>query len=333
MDLPAALESTDSGNDDAWLLRRPVIEYQEARRKGPANMRQRRLATCTLSAAAVCVTFAAAAAGAAGDEAAGAGEEPPKVVLFDFDRPGDLAQASVNADAKFALTDGKSGKALRIDTGHKAEWPGITLKAPGGKWDLSSQARITMDVTNLGTSRLTVCLRVDNPGGDGTKNCITGSLDLPAGQSGTLSVTLSSTGVRLVPPVTIIGMRGTPGTGGPLDPANVTQVIVFVPKPAEDHAFTIDNLAASDAVKTADSATFFPFIDEFGQYMHADWPGKVHSPAELKGRVAEEGADWAKHPGPTDWDQYGGWAKGPQLKATGFFYPAKHEGKWWLVDP
>jgi hypothetical protein len=34
-----------------------------------------------------------------------------------------------------------------------------------------------------------------------------------------------------------------------------------------------------------------------------------------------------------DWDQYGGWAAGPQLAATGRFTTAKHEGKWWLVDP
>lgn len=30
---------------------------------------------------------------------------------------------------------------------------------------------------------------------------------------------------------------------------------------------------------------------------------------------------------------FGGWADGPQLEATGSFRAAKHEGKWWLVDP
>ena len=38
-------------------------------------------------------------------------------------------------------------------------------------------------------------------------------------------------------------------------------------------------------------------------------------------------------PGPADWDRYGGWAKGPQLKATGHFRTEKYQGKWWLVDP
>ena len=78
---------------------------------------------------------------------------------------------------------------------------------------------------------------------------------------------------------------------------------------------------------------FFPFIDEFVQYVHKDWPGKTHSREELAQHRQAEQKDLAAHPGPTNWDQYGGWAKGPKLKATGFFRAAKHEGKWWLVDP
>ena len=78
---------------------------------------------------------------------------------------------------------------------------------------------------------------------------------------------------------------------------------------------------------------FFPFIDRFGQYAHKDWPGKTQSADDLKAARAKEADDLKTHPGPEKWSQYGGWAAGPKLKATGFFHPAKHEGKWWLVDP
>ena len=74
-------------------------------------------------------------------------------------------------------------------------------------------------------------------------------------------------------------------------------------------------------------------IDQFGQFMHKQWPGKTHSTDELKRDTQNELEDLAAHPGPSDWNQYGGWKDGPQLKATGFFYPLKHGGKWWLVDP
>jgi hypothetical protein len=84
---------------------------------------------------------------------------------------------------------------------------------------------------------------------------------------------------------------------------------------------------------TSDAQPFFPFIDTFGQYMHKDWPGKVHSLEDLQQHLASERAEYQKNPGPDDWCTYGGWKGGPQLKATGFFRTEKYQGKWWLVDP
>ena len=255
------------------------------------------------------------------------------LMMYDFEKGLDRKLVTVNWDATFSLTDADGGKALRVATGHKADWPGITMRAPAGKWDLSSYRAVKLSVRNAGTGRATVCLRVDNPGADGAKNCLTGHLDLAPGQSETLTVPLTSAPFRLDPPVKIIGMRGTPGSIGPLDPANVTQVLVFAPRPKADQLFVIDDLRAVGRVETRASRTFLPFIDEFGQYVHADWPGKLHSTDEFKQRIAAEEADLAKRPGPAGWGRYGGWQGGPKLKATGFFYPARHGGKWWLVDP
>ncbi len=260
------------------------------------------------------------------------GDKP--LVMFDFEDAGVLRLASVNADAKFGLVDAAGGgKALRIETGHREPWPGITIKAPKGKWDLSTYRRVKMDVRNLGAGSATVCLRVDNPGADGQKNCVTGSIQLDGGKSGTLSVEFTSTPFRLTPPVKIVGMRGTPGAAGRLDPTNVTQVLVFAPQPKADQVFAVDNIRAEGRVVTKSSKDFFPFIDEFGQYVHADWPGKLHSADEYKQLIAAEGKDLAARPAPEGWDKWGGWAAGPKLEATGFFRPAKHAGKWWLVDP
>jgi len=83
-------------------------------------------------------------------------------------------------------------------------------------------------------------------------------------------------------------------------------------------------------MKTAD---FLPCFDKYGQFKWRDWPGKIHSDAEMQAVAAEEEKDLAAHPGPADWNKYGGWAAGPQLKATGRFRTEKIDGKWWLVDP
>ncbi len=78
---------------------------------------------------------------------------------------------------------------------------------------------------------------------------------------------------------------------------------------------------------------FFPFIDQYGQYKHHEWKGKIHSDEELQVALAKEEADLAAHPAPASFNKYGGWADGPRQEATGRFYLKKVEGKWWFVDP
>jgi hypothetical protein len=61
-----------------------------------------------------------------------------------------------------------------------------------------------------------------------------------------------------------------------------------------------------------------PLIDEFGQYAHAEWPGKAHSEEDLQKSWAAE-ADALKADGTFPGrDIYGGFAD-TKAKATGFF--------------
>ncbi|MDP0496326.1 MAG: beta-agarase [Verrucomicrobiota bacterium JB024] len=79
---------------------------------------------------------------------------------------------------------------------------------------------------------------------------------------------------------------------------------------------------------------FFPFVDKYGQYMHSDWPGKVHSDAQLREDATQDDTYLSSFDNSAEsWDQYGGWEGGPQLDATGKFRTVKINGKWWLVDP
>ena len=78
---------------------------------------------------------------------------------------------------------------------------------------------------------------------------------------------------------------------------------------------------------------FFPFIDKFGQFKWYDWPGKVHSDAEMAQSIRDEDADLAAHPGPKSFNRWGGWKDGPRQEAKGHFYVKKVNGMWWFVDP
>jgi hypothetical protein len=244
---------------------------------------------------------------------------------------------------KLKLTEAKiepTRQGLRVMTGHEQPWPGIALPAPANGWDLRSYALITLSIKNTGTNQVTVFCRVDNPGADGTSNCVSGSLALAPGQRGLLRVPLKRThddsmGGKL------FGMRGYPvnsGGMGTIDPRRITQLLVFVSKPNTDHLFELQEARATGSYTpptawATDADPYFPFIDAFGQYRHKDWPGKVRSLEDLRERRVQEAAELEARPGPKNWDQYGGAAEGPQLKATGFFRTEKSKGKWWLVDP
>jgi hypothetical protein len=73
-----------------------------------------------------------------------------------------------------------------------------------------------------------------------------------------------------------------------------------------------------------------PLIDEFGQYVHAVWPGKARSLDDLKKAWAVE--DEALKDRFDDRCAYGGFAS-THAKATGYFRVERIDGRWWFVDP
>ena len=91
---------------------------------------------------------------------------------------------------------------------------------------------------------------------------------------------------------------------------------------------------ADDPLYLMPKEDFFPFIDEYGQFKHRDWPGKIHSDADFevqKKKEAEFNAKLSKIPRRSKW---GGYAN-DALKAegTGRFRLDKIDGKWTFRDP
>ena len=260
-------------------------------------------------------------------------------VLFDFAAGFDVSKAAAT-DATVSVSKSAAGAALAVATGHKDAWPGVTLKAPRGTWDLSSLEFVEMAVRNTGAAPVMVHCRVDNEGADGTRNCCADRVTVKPGETANLRVQLvrrpaGPAGVKL------FGMRGYPvptDAAGGIDAAKVTQLLIFVAKPVADCAFEVGSIRAGGKYAGAKdlpiaAEKFFPFIDQFGQYIHREWPGKIHAATDLEDRMKEEAAALKARPAPKNWDSYGGWQGGPQLEATGFFRTEKRGGKWWLVDP
>ncbi|MHC4207249.1 MAG: hypothetical protein ACYSTT_21555 [Planctomycetota bacterium] len=74
-----------------------------------------------------------------------------------------------------------------------------------------------------------------------------------------------------------------------------------------------------------------PVLDEFGQWAHADWPGKIKSKKQLTEELADE-AKILTDGNPFKTCEYGGYLN-TKAKATGFFRVEQIDGIWWFVDP
>ena len=123
-------------------------------------------------------------------------------------------------------------------------------------------------------------------------------------------------------------------------PDQVAQLRIWTSNPDADRPmrFELSNFRVEEPVKPLPEAlkskeAFYPFIDRFGQYKHADWPGKVTDAAQLGERKLAEDRELAAHPAIPGRNRFGGWADGPSFEATGSFRTLKHDGKWYLVDP
>lgn len=264
-------------------------------------------------------------------------DSPAKLQMLSFDDRFDFGSPKNNGGT-FARSPVPG--ALRLTFPANGNWPGVIIPSPGGKWDLSNYEYISLDVHNVDTKDVDVNIRVDNPGSAWPKNCITHRAVVQPDERATLTVPIKRAGGGNIK---LFGMVGYPQgmypDGAALDPENVVAICVYTLKglPYECRIDVSNVYAAGRFVAPTwlelTAREFFPILDRYGQFRHKDWPGKVHGDADLaKARQAEQAA-LAKDPGPAGWDKFGGWAGGPQLDATGHFRVAKHNGRWWFVDP
>ena len=124
-------------------------------------------------------------------------------------------------------------------------------------------------------------------------------------------------------------------------PDRVAQLRIWTSNPDADRPmrFELSNFRVEEPVKPLPEAlrskeAFYPFIDRFGQYKHADWPGKVTDVAQLGERKLAEDRELAANPAVPGRNRFGGWADGPTFgEKKGGWGTVKYKGKWFLTDP
>ena len=221
-------------------------------------------------------------------------------------------------------------------------WPGIELSPKdGGTWDLSRAGVVEVVVSNMGENVELIAADVFPKSEKNRDRLPNRCASVPPGTSRLISVQIADARVVTDVPVRLDGTNGKIGSVSELlDFSETARIEVFQVQQGNLHPLhfaVLDVRTRFEAVKpvVVPATNFFPYCDRYGQFKHTEWPGKVHSDADLAAaRTAEEAwlAAHASSPIP-DADQYGGWKGGPQLKATGFFRTEKVDDKWWLVDP
>ncbi|MCS7237893.1 MAG: beta-galactosidase [Thermoguttaceae bacterium] len=205
-------------------------------------------------------------------------------------------------------------------------------------WDFSAYRYLAVELRNASGQpvRVQLLARSASPKG----RTLGRQIRLESGESYLLRLTLR----RIVPSHLegkFFGMRGFPALMDPergIDVSRITEVAVSLRQSDPDAKLEVGKIFVYEAapqptwLKRKD-VDIFPILDRFGQYIHGEWPGKIQSEEDLKRQRELEEEDLRQNPGSSDWDTYGGWLKGPTFQATGHFYPVKHQGKWWLVDP
>ena len=215
---------------------------------------------------------------------------------------------------------------------------GITSGAQ--PWNLSNYLYLAADVHNGGAREVTIICRAEDPEYAGWHHFAESVARVGAGETTSVLVFLK----RKNPPAETLrtlypGMDALPDGYMPiwsgLDPARITKIVLGLESSGTDLKLELHRLRAIGICEAAPltASNYFPFIDSYGQFRHADWPTKIHSAKDFAAQRTAEAAALRSNPRPTSWDKYGGFKAGPRLTANGNFRVEKYAGKWWLVDP
>jgi len=258
------------------------------------------------------------------------------LVMLDF--AATEAQQHLIAPPNFAVN--RHADSIEVSGPLKGRSQSLGITSGAQPWDLSNYLYLAADVHNGGAQEVTIICRAEDPEYAGWHHFAESVARVRAGETTSVLVFLK----RKNPPAESLrtlfpGMDALPDGYMPiwsgLDPARIIKIVLGLETSGNDLKLELRRLRAIGICAAAPltAPDYFPFIDAYGQFRHADWPTKIHSPKDFAAQRTAEAAALQANSRPTSWDKYGGFKDGPQLAASGNFRVEKYAGKWWLVDP
>ncbi|MEM6963900.1 MAG: agarase [Bacteroidota bacterium] len=270
--------------------------------------------------------------------------QQPQIPLLDFENT-ELSHSftSKNATVKLVTNQGvtQGKQALKIELQKDEKFSGIIWQ-PETPVDASelNDFSLVFDATNGGDFSTHLYVIVENENGEQRKR----SASIPVGTTKTYFFELeekylregNDTNLRDNPnpwkkQSTSVQMKMR-GRIAPTDFSNISSIQFFIKNTLRDKEVILDHIRLVEHPPLPEDY-LVGVVDKFGQNAFFDFAGKIDSEATLK-KLADEELHQLKTEGKMPGrSQYGGWAVGPKLAATGFFRAEKVEDKWALVDP
>ena len=124
--------------------------------------------------------------------------------------------------------------------------------------------------------------------------------------------------------------------GGRVERSDITRVVLENLANHCDNELRISDMYLADEPPASYPVPDIKMVDAFGQNKKKSWPDKIDSEKMLKSRLLAAFDDLGNSDdfAIEDWTtRFGGCKSLPLRKGTGFFGKAKHDERWYLVDP
>ncbi len=249
-----------------------------------------------------------------------------------------LKDLAVTAPASVKHTVSSNGN-LRLSGELADKACTVVLKSTSGAWDISKFAYFRVDITNRGDGIVWIRGRLDNEGAVDWKDSSSSMAYILPGERATLGFPFQRDQSADDTPPLYYPMGARPNGFRyhwmPFKPEDVRACRLAIR--STSGKLNLEDIQVSLAqpfgVEANARLMELPYLDKYGQVRQLDWPNKLHNDEELAERSRKEARDSKAAAGPKSFNRYGGWADGPQLKATGYFRTEKYKGRWWFVDP
>ena len=254
------------------------------------------------------------------------------IPLNSFEDPAAIKQiqgSATRSQSADHVTDGTSS--LRVDFPNR-DYPNVVFPAAQvfAPADWSNAGALLFDAFNAESMPMAIVMRFRDASGKSSDTSVT----LPAGRQQRVAVVLhlpNKVHMKGYPLKQICDANQCALCELDATAKSIASIEFFLSRPGRAQTAYFDHF------RLADLKPITKIVDQYGQSTLSEWPGKIHRDQDLIAAHSEEAAalkaQIAALKASTDRDAHGGWAHGPQLKATGWFRTQKLNGKWWLVTP